>query len=66
MLCRSLYATFDEEVTLKGVPAWKTSIPPEIFESPSKRPENQCYCVTEGSPICEHDGAIGVKSCQSG
>ena len=64
--CRSLYATFDEEVNLKGVPAWKTSVPAEIFDSPSIRPENECYCIKEDSPICDHSGAIGISSCQSG
>jgi len=65
-VCRSLYATFDEEVKLKGVPAWKTSVPAEIFFSPEISEDNACYCIKDDSPICQHSGAIGISSCQSG
>jgi len=67
MLFRSLYAVYEQEVTVKNVPAWKYIIPPEIFEAPAKNKNNYCFCPDlENEPLCQYNGAVTLASCQAG
>ncbi|XP_078495226.1 platelet glycoprotein 4-like [Ciona intestinalis] len=65
-ICRSLYATFVEEVVIERVPGWKYAAPSEVFQCPNKNPNNKCFCPDTTSPLCHHDGAILINKCQFG
>ncbi|KAM6984692.1 lysosome membrane protein 2c [Aplochiton taeniatus] len=60
-LCRSLYAEFVEEVTVKGLPAYRFVPPAEVFANTTA---NAGFCVPPGN--CLGSGLLNVSSCKQG
>lgn len=54
---------YDSEVSVfNGVPAWRYKAPTNVFDSPDKNPENECYCdVSSGS--CPPSGVFNATLC---
>ncbi|XP_071452720.1 sensory neuron membrane protein 2-like [Hetaerina americana] len=45
-MCRSLSASFEERVEYQGIPALKFVADPNLFDTPSRNPDNWCYYPT--------------------
>ncbi|XP_076613710.1 lysosome membrane protein 2c [Chaetodon auriga] len=63
-LCRSLYALYDEDVTVKGIPGYRFSPPSEVFANLSVNPANAGFCVPAGN--CLGSGVLNVSPCKQG
>ncbi|XP_076820149.1 platelet glycoprotein 4-like isoform X2 [Clavelina lepadiformis] len=65
-MCRSLYANFEEDYTVHNIKGWKYTVPAEVFQSPLKNTNNECFCLDPNHETCQHDGATLVGSCLFG
>ncbi|XP_041086790.1 lysosome membrane protein 2-like isoform X2 [Polyodon spathula] len=63
-LCRSIYVNFEKEVEIKGIPAYRFSIPSEVLASPEINPANTGFCVPAGK--CLGTGVLKVSVCRKG
>ncbi|XP_047426322.1 lysosome membrane protein 2c [Mugil cephalus] len=63
-LCRSLYALYDKEVTVKGVPGYRFVPPSKVFANVSVNPDNAGFCVPAGN--CQGSGVLNVSPCKQG
>nr|XP_020461709.1 lysosome membrane protein 2-like [Monopterus albus] len=63
-LCRSLYAVYEEDVTVKGIPGYRFIPPSEVFANLSVNPANMGFCVPAGN--CLGSGLLNVSSCKQG
>ncbi|XP_033871031.3 lysosome membrane protein 2-like [Acipenser ruthenus] len=63
-LCRSIYLTFEKDVGIKGIPAYRFSPPPEVLASPEINPANTGFCVPAGT--CMGTGVLKVSVCRKG
>lgn len=62
-LCRALPLVFKEEVTTEGnVPGYRFVPPADVFATPSRVPERQCYCPA--GPPCAPEGTFNASLCQ--
>ncbi|KAI4887791.1 hypothetical protein NFI96_005766 [Prochilodus magdalenae] len=62
-LCRSLYATFESEVSVLGIPAFRFVPPSEVFANMTVNPDNAGFC-TGGN--CLGSGLLNVSVCKQG
>lgn len=61
--CRKFPMMFDSEVSLfSGVPAWRYKAPKNVFDSPDKNPENECYCDSAAGQ-CPPSGVFNATLC---
>uniref|UniRef100_A0A672JGL5 Lysosome membrane protein 2-like n=1 Tax=Salarias fasciatus TaxID=181472 RepID=A0A672JGL5_SALFA len=53
-LCRSLYAAYEDDVTVKGIPGYRFSPPSEVFANLTVNPANAgfCVCFMLRNPVC--------------
>ncbi|CAG7828989.1 unnamed protein product [Allacma fusca] len=68
-ICRSIYFTFDEEVNLRGVPAYRYTLPDATFAGPHMNENNRCFCSDPGDDLanyCDASGVIRLFSCKKG
>ncbi|KAM6975659.1 lysosome membrane protein 2c isoform 2-T2 [Tautogolabrus adspersus] len=63
-LCRSLYAVFEEDVSVKGIPGYRFSPPSEVFANMTVNPANTGFCVPTGN--CMGSGLLNVSVCKQG
>ncbi|KAG7257178.1 hypothetical protein CRUP_032768 [Coryphaenoides rupestris] len=63
-LCRSLYALYVEEVTVKGIPAYRFVPPSQVFANHTLNPDNAGFCVPAGN--CLGSGLLNVSGCKQG
>ncbi|KAI9524716.1 hypothetical protein NQZ68_016725 [Dissostichus eleginoides] len=63
-LCRSLYALYEEDVTVKGIPGYRFSPPSEVFANNTVNPANAGFCVPAGN--CLGSGVLNVSLCKQG
>ncbi|XP_076842406.1 lysosome membrane protein 2c [Brachyhypopomus gauderio] len=62
-LCRSLYATFQAELTVKGIPVYRFVPPFEVFANKSVNPANAGFCFGDN---CLGSGLLNVSICKKG
>nr|XP_019937302.1 PREDICTED: lysosome membrane protein 2-like [Paralichthys olivaceus] len=63
-LCRSLYALYEEDVTMKGVHGYRFVPPSEVFANLTVNPANAGFCVPAGN--CLGSGLLNVSVCKQG
>ncbi|XP_026577865.1 platelet glycoprotein 4-like isoform X3 [Pseudonaja textilis] len=65
--CRSTYALFDRDVTVKEIPLYRFSIPALAFASALTNPDNICFCTKSVvNSNCTTNGVLDVSSCKQG
>uniref|UniRef100_A0A0B8RXA7 Lysosome membrane protein 2-like n=1 Tax=Philothamnus irregularis TaxID=1899461 RepID=A0A0B8RXA7_9SAUR len=62
--CRSIYLTFEEELTILGIPTYRFTPPLAIFANVSVNPDNAGFCVPAGH--CLGSGILNVTRCKQG
>ncbi|CAG7732611.1 unnamed protein product, partial [Allacma fusca] len=50
-LCRSMVLNYNKEISYQGIPGWQFTLPENIFDSPRKNPDNQCFCKDPGGDL---------------
>ncbi|KAM3832488.1 LOW QUALITY PROTEIN: platelet glycoprotein 4-like [Vipera latastei] len=66
-ICRSIFARFESEQTVKGIPLYRFVIPPSAFASPAVNPDNVCFCIDKSiSQNCTLGGIMDISSCKAG
>ncbi|XP_078257889.1 lysosome membrane protein 2-like [Rhinoraja longicauda] len=63
-LCRSLYGTFEQELAVKRIPAYRFVLPSEVFANASENPANSGFCVPADD--CLGTGLLNVSICRQG
>lgn len=63
-LCRSLYAVYTDDVTVKGIPGYRFVPPFEVFANLTVNPANAGFCVPAGN--CLASGLLNVSMCKQG
>lgn len=58
---RSLYAIYEEDVVVRGIPAYRFSPPREVFANTTA---NAGFCVPLGN--CPGSGLLNVSMCKQG
>uniref|UniRef100_A0A8C6YAQ9 Uncharacterized protein n=1 Tax=Naja naja TaxID=35670 RepID=A0A8C6YAQ9_NAJNA len=58
----SLYLTFEEDLSVLGIPTYRFAPPLEIFANISVNPDNAGFCVPAGH--CEGSGILNVTGCK--
>ncbi|XP_066993969.2 sensory neuron membrane protein 2 [Anabrus simplex] len=58
-LCRSMYAEYEKDVDIQGVPALRFVGSNNLLKSGSNYPDNACYCNGK----CLKDGAMDLTKC---
>uniref|UniRef100_A0A2K6F9I0 Platelet glycoprotein 4 n=1 Tax=Propithecus coquereli TaxID=379532 RepID=A0A2K6F9I0_PROCO len=66
-ICRSIYAVFESDINLKGIPVYRFVLPSKAFASPVQNPDNHCFC-TEAiiSKNCTSYGVLDISKCKEG
>ncbi|XP_012371949.1 platelet glycoprotein 4 [Octodon degus] len=64
---KSIYATFESEVDLKGIPVYRFVLPAKAFASPLENPDNECFCTEKiVSKNCTSYGVLDIGKCKEG
>lgn len=63
-LCRSIYMTFEKDVEVKGIPAYRFTPPRSVFASMEENPDNEGFCPAKGK--CLGSGVLNVAVCRKG
>jgi len=65
-LCRSMYATYSTDTTVRGISAYQFTIPSKLFLDATKNPDNAAFCsknVMMNRTVCWPSGLITLSSC---
>ncbi|XP_065099686.1 lysosome membrane protein 2c [Paramisgurnus dabryanus] len=63
-LCRSLYAEYESDVSVQGLPGFRFVPPSEVFANITINPDNAGFCVPNGT--CLSSGLLNVSVCKEG
>uniref|UniRef100_A0A2I3RQ07 Platelet glycoprotein 4 n=1 Tax=Pan troglodytes TaxID=9598 RepID=A0A2I3RQ07_PANTR len=64
---RSIYAVFESDVNLKGIPVYRFVLPSKAFASPVENPDNYCFCTEKIiSKNCTSYGVLDISKCKEG
>uniref|UniRef100_A0A7N4PBB5 Platelet glycoprotein 4 n=1 Tax=Sarcophilus harrisii TaxID=9305 RepID=A0A7N4PBB5_SARHA len=62
---KSIYAEFETEINLKGIPVYRFVLPSKAFASPVVNPDNDCFCTEKViSNNCTSAGVLDISSCK--
>uniref|UniRef100_A0A5F8HI56 Platelet glycoprotein 4 n=1 Tax=Monodelphis domestica TaxID=13616 RepID=A0A5F8HI56_MONDO len=62
---KSIYAEFEHEVNLKGIPVYRFVLPSKAFASPTVNPDNDCFCTEKIiSKNCTSAGVLDISTCK--
>jgi len=64
-ICRSIYAQYEQDVTVKGLQALKFVPPDSVFANETENPDNACFCVPD-TGHCLGAGVLNISKCQFG
>uniref|UniRef100_A0A8C5W125 Platelet glycoprotein 4 n=1 Tax=Microcebus murinus TaxID=30608 RepID=A0A8C5W125_MICMU len=66
-ICRSIYAIFESDINLKGIPVYRFVLPSKAFASPVQNPDNHCFCTEKViSKNCTSYGVLDISKCKEG
>ncbi|XP_032895706.1 platelet glycoprotein 4 isoform X1 [Amblyraja radiata] len=66
-ICRSIYAEYEQKISVNGIPVHRFVIPPEALASYVENPDNHCYCKDPAiSENCTFGGILGISACKEG
>ncbi|XP_056586742.1 lysosome membrane protein 2c isoform X2 [Triplophysa dalaica] len=63
-LCRSLYAVYESDVSVRGLPGFRFVPPREVFANITINPDNAGFCVTNDT--CVGSGLLNISVCKEG
>uniref|UniRef100_A0A8C1NRX4 Scavenger receptor class B, member 2c n=1 Tax=Cyprinus carpio TaxID=7962 RepID=A0A8C1NRX4_CYPCA len=63
-LCRSIYAQYESDVSVRGVPGFRFVPPSEVFANITINPDNAGFCVPSGN--CLGSGLLNASVCKEG
>ncbi|XP_016325649.1 lysosome membrane protein 2-like [Sinocyclocheilus anshuiensis] len=63
-LCRSIYAQYESDVSVRGVPGFRFVPPSEVFANLTINPDNAGFCVPAGN--CLGSGLLNASVCKEG
>lgn len=66
-LSRSVSASFQQSMDLKGIEVYRFTLQPNTLAAPTDNPDNHCFCRDQKvTKNCSLAGALDISSCQSG
>ncbi|OTF70560.1 CD36-like protein [Euroglyphus maynei] len=68
-ICRSLFITFQEKSSYKGIETYLFSAPNNVLAGRHTNPDNECFCIEEDEELAEKrcvDGIFDLAGCQNG
>ncbi|KAG7497611.1 platelet glycoprotein 4 [Solea senegalensis] len=66
-ICRSVSATFERTVNVKGIDMFHFTLNPSTLASPTVNPDNRCFCPDpKVSKNCTLAGVLDISACQDG
>uniref|UniRef100_A0A3B3V4Q5 Platelet glycoprotein 4 n=1 Tax=Poecilia latipinna TaxID=48699 RepID=A0A3B3V4Q5_9TELE len=66
-ICRSVSASYERTVDLKGIDVYRYSLLPSTLASPLDNPDNKCFCSNmKTTKNCTLAGVLDISSCQQG
>ncbi|KAM4711501.1 platelet glycoprotein 4 [Anableps anableps] len=66
-ICRSVSASYEETVNLKGIDVYRYSLLQSTLASPVDNPDNKCFCSNmQTTKNCTLAGVLDISSCQEG
>ncbi|XP_040885932.1 platelet glycoprotein 4 [Toxotes jaculatrix] len=66
-ICRSVSASFQQSLDLKGIEVYRFSLLPATLASPTVNPDNRCFCRDlKTTRNCTLAGVLDISSCQDG
>lgn len=63
---RSIFIEYIEDSEIRGIPTYKFGLPKELFLSPLRNPDNECFCPNKQDPLCMYDGVMDASPCKKG
>ncbi|KAK2859082.1 hypothetical protein Q5P01_003702 [Channa striata] len=66
-ICRSVSASFEQSLDLKGIEVYRYTLLPSTLASPTVNPDNRCFCRNlKSTKNCTMAGVLDISSCQDG
>ncbi|XP_022605357.1 platelet glycoprotein 4 [Seriola dumerili] len=66
-ICRSVSASFEESMDLKGIEVYRYALQPSTLASPIVNPDNRCFCRNPTTTKnCTMAGVLDISSCKEG
>ncbi|RVE56683.1 hypothetical protein OJAV_G00223090 [Oryzias javanicus] len=66
-ICRSVSASYEQTLDLKGIDVYRYSLLPSTLASPVDNPDNRCFCKNmQTTKNCTLAGVLELSTCQQG
>uniref|UniRef100_A0A3B3D3I5 Platelet glycoprotein 4 n=1 Tax=Oryzias melastigma TaxID=30732 RepID=A0A3B3D3I5_ORYME len=66
-ICRSVSASYEQTLDLKGIDVYRYSLLPTTLASPVDNPDNRCFCKNmQTTKNCTLAGVLELSTCQQG
>uniref|UniRef100_A0A665VMW6 Platelet glycoprotein 4 n=1 Tax=Echeneis naucrates TaxID=173247 RepID=A0A665VMW6_ECHNA len=64
-ICRSLSASFQQSLNLKGIDVYRFNLHPDTMASPTRNPDNRCFCRDKATTKnCTLAGVLDISACK--